>query len=717
MRIPIRQGSLASPGLLAKSTWMIALVAIATSSCARTDKDSPAPGGGGAAIDEPPRPSPERSAASTPKAAEAAADPEPTEELKPMAQPDPAPAFELPAAQPADAPAEPPSLRFEPAAPGGPPPPPIGSAGKIEGLGSIDTGGGAANGHGFLAGTKGDVERELDDAFARPDSGLLETDEDVDLRARSGEDAEEKKEEAKPKVKDLSRFSRRDGDMTLVPPAVDELRFVRPDRVLPRIFYFENTYLGGSAAYAERLRRLERALGEGDRHYRRARAEAQPFDPPSRDGLAVTASVDATHLETAQRVFLQVGLQGSDRYGWRRPPLDVALVVDPRALGTSPGLATGFVIDLLRKLGSADRLAIVVAGETPETFLDLARTPNAQQHLARRIDEIEGRRASDVRLGDAMRRAGEILAAASDAEAVVPGSQTILVLTGPGSNPSIPDAARAAHDLSVQGAVTSVFTLDLDGGTWWQVANAGHGNFHRIDASVFRLAIDEELASLARVVARLVRVNIRLGKDAHAIRVLGTRVLDAAEVKAVKEREVATDRNLSKTLGIVSDRGEDDDGIQTVIPYFYGDDSHVILVELWVDKPGLVADVTVRYKDMVNLDNATARTSVRLGARPEAPSREQRLIAQNVRGFMLAESLQRASNEVRRGDAGNALRALEAARAMAAETNPLDQQAVDGLKNMVERGAWQYDANERTNVEESLLISGQRRVGDTARDE
>jgi len=694
--------------------FFIAACALALAACARPEKEAAMAPGAGGGSDEPPSPPVSRTSVSElepldPKVAEQPAAAEPMEVLAPPAmpmggegstagpRPDPMP--EAAKRAPSDnAPMGSAGLAFK---------------GDDDADGYLDTGATRA-----AAAEKPTLARDVDDALAdlrdskalAPDDGSEDTEEE-DERAGDG-----KRE--KGKVKDLSRFSRRDGDLSLVPPTSDALRFVRPPRVLPRIFYFENTYLGGSAAYAERLRRLDVALREDDRHYRRARAEAQPFDPPARDGLAVTASVDATHIEDPQRVFLQVGLRGSDRYGWRRPPLDVALVIDPSVPAQAPGVATRFVIDLLRKLGSADRLAIVIADATPTTHLELARTPSAQQHLARRIDELEARRPdASGNLAAAMRRAGAILDAASDAEAVVPGSQTILVLTGPPAASQIPDATRAAHELSVQGAVTSVFTLDRDGGSLWQVANSGHGNFHRIDGQAFGLAIDEELASLARVVARLVRVNVRLGKDAHAIRVLGTRVLDAAEVAAVKERELATDRNLSKTLGIVSDRGEDDDGIQTVIPYFYGDDSHVILIELWVERPGLVADITVRYKDMVNLDNATARTSVRLGARPGTPSREQTVIAQNVRGFLLGESLQKASNEVGRGDAGNALRTLEAARAMATTTNPLDVQAVEGLKQMVQRGSWQYDASERANVQEQLLISGQRRVGDTDKDE
>lgn len=496
--------------------------------------------------------------------------------------------------------------------------------------------------------------------------------------------------------------------------AENEETFQAPTKTLPRMFYFENTYLGGSAAYAERLRRLEHALQDETRPYEIVQAEVQPFDPPRSDGLGLTASVDVPYFAQARRVFLQVGLRGSSRYGWRRPPLDIVLVVDQPAFQRGTAFVTSFVVEVLRQLGTTDRLGIVLAGQDSPIFLELTRLDSAQQHLANRIDHLKAPTTSGPsELADAMRQAGVLLAAASDDEATVPGTKTILLLSGEQDSNRIANATSAAHGLTVEGCVTSVFALNADQGDWWQVANAGYGNLHRISDTAFAPALDEEMKSIARVVARLVRVNVRIGKDVKAIRVLGTRVLEQREVEEVKAREMATDLSLSKSLGITSDRGEDDDGIQTVIPYFYGDDSHVILIELWVEGPGMIADVTLRYKDMVNLDNAESRVSVRLGQRPQPATPEQIQISRNVRGFQLAENLQLASDAVYRNDRGEAVRNLGAAKAMANDTNAMDAQAIEGLENMLERDDWQVNPARRATVQETLLISGQRRVGDT----
>jgi len=500
-------------------------------------------------------------------------------------------------------------------------------------------------------------------------------------------------------------------------PTEDAMTYVRPDKLLPRMFYFENTYLGGSAAYRERLIRLDAALREGERPYRLAYSTRQPFDPPATSGLEVTADLDAPYFDQPRRVFLQVGLRGSPRYGWRRPPLDVMLVIDGPVLNRAPDAVSDMVVAVLEKLGPADRLGVIVADGEPRVFTELARLDRARGRLAATLDQLPAaapRGYHGDALGQAMGRAGKILADASADTAIVPGTQTVLVVTAGNDAGRVGSATRAAHALTLQGAVTSVFALDRspERGGWWQVANAGHGNYHHLGDATTEQLVSWELESLARVVARLVRVNIRLGKTAGAIRVLGTRVLDEEEVAHVKAREEATDKNLSRSMGITSDRGDDDDGIQTVIPYFYGDDSHVVLVELWVDGPGPIADVTVKYKDMVNLGNATARTSVRLGSLPRPETPESEVIAKNVAGFELAEALQRASHRVRHGDPAGAARQLAVARQKAARTDRRDEKIVSGFEALVGDDSWRWDASRRAAVSESLELAGERRVGE-----
>ena len=618
-------------------------------------------------------------------------------------------------------------------------PPPRGATIQLDSLSAdgsgADTGGagfGQLGGHAGLLDARPDESEDGD--FEDDSKSVNQPTARPGARADIGKKDEEKRNEAEKKkgARDENRKAAEqqhraqeldDGKLDLGVarlPAADALTYVHPERLLPRMFYFENTYLGGSAAYRERLIRLDTALREGERPYRLSYGARQPFDAPTTSGLEVTAELDAPYFDQPRRVFLQVGLRGSPRYGWRRPPLDVMLVIDGPALSQAPEAVMDMIVELLAKLGPADRLGVIVADGEPRVFTELARLDRARGRLAATLDTLPAaapRRYDANALGRAMSKAGEILAAASADTAIVPGTETVLVVTAGNDAGRVASATASAHALTLQGAVTSVFTLDRspERGGWWQVANAGHGNYHHLGDTTTGELVSWELESLARVVARLIRVNIRLGKTAGAIRVLGTRVLDEEEVARVKAREEATDKNLSRSMGITSDRGEDDDGIQTVIPYFYGDDSHVILVELWVDGPGPIADVTVKYKDMVNLGNATARTSVRIGSLPRPETPESELIAKNVAGFELAEALQRASYRVKHGDPAGAAAQLSIARDKAALTNGRDHRVIDGFEALVnDDQRWTWDANRRAAVTESLELAGERRVGESA---
>ena len=527
----------------------------------------------------------------------------------------------------------------------------------------------------------------------------------------------EKTLQPSPKPAEKRRAER---NAALASEEAERARRVKPAHFLARTFYFENTYLGGDAAIAERTRRVRGALrAEGlTLPLDLATAGAQPLDPPAVDGMALYADLDQPWLERPGRVVLQVGLRGSDRYGWRRPPLDVVVVFAPGVAGQDPRGALQALASLAQRLGPRDRLGAVIAGaargagQLQRRFqLEPVRSARASAErlraMGRAVLAATAQGASARRLPAALRTARRLLRRAAQAEAVVPGTRLVLLVTG-GRTPRAISALRgAAEGLARDGAMVSVLELShRTAGAWWQVAAAGHGNYRHATGAGVDAAVDHELADQSRVVARLVRLNIRLAKGVKAIRVLGSRVLDPREVARLKAREEAVDRQLSAAVGVESDRGEDDDGIQTVIPYFYGGDSHVVLVELWVEHPGPVADVTIKYKDMVSLRNATARASATLAATHRAATPVARNVGQNARGMRMAELLQRAGFAVAQGQRDRARALVEQARAVvAAGSTDEDRALLEAADALVERGGGAAD------ISEALVVAGLRRAG------
>ena len=473
---------------------------------------------------------------------------------------------------------------------------------------------------------------------------------------------------------------------------------VKPSETLPRMFYFENTYLGRTAAFQERLRRLDGVLSDPQAYVHTA-LDPQRLDPPTDAGLSVTTALDRAHPTEPGRVFLQVALQGSQRYGWRRPPLDLAVVLDPNAMAHASAETRRMLDQLLTRLGPQDRLGVVLATDPPRVLVDVQDLRDARDALRSLDGSVL---TGGVQIAGAMRLAGQRLAAISEGQARVPGSQTLLVLTNGRAQPG--PAAEVAHALTVQGAVTSVIDLS-DRWDWWSVANAGHGQLYsEIDVAE---AVDAELDRASKVVARLLRVNIKLAAGVRAVRVLGSRMLEDEEVKAVKAREEATDLQISKTMGVKADRGDDDDGIQTVIPFFYGGDAHVILVELWIDQPRRgkpVAEVSLRYKDMVALGNATARSHATLDSISGETTPAELMVRRNVRGFELAEALGKASSMVARGETDAARRLLDDAIAVSSN----DRRLVANLRSLLARSV---DVSVK---QAALAYAGQRRISHIA---
>jgi hypothetical protein len=159
-------------------------------------------------------------------------------------------------------------------------------------------------------------------------------------------------------------------------------------------------------------------------------------------------------------------------------------------------------------------------------------------------------------------------------------------------------------------------------------------------------------------------LRIRLAAGVHLVSVLGSHPLDAVQVERVHEAENGIDQRLSKNLGIQSDRGDDEEGVQIVVPSFYAGDSHVLLLDVVADGPGLVADVTARFKDLVQLGNGIARQSLWLPNLELARGALERNVLKNLVAFELAQKLGAAGDALASGSPESARAVLNDALAL-----------------------------------------------------
>jgi hypothetical protein len=258
---------------------------------------------------------------------------------------------------------------------------------------------------------------------------------------------------------------------------------------------------------------------------------------------------------------------------------------------------------------------------------------------------------SALSLPDAFAAASRSVRAGDDPGAVL-GSSLVLLVTGSSLADDLAPLERMAHLNAVAGVPTSVVSLagreDLDHID--RLVAAGQGNRRILDqAGAADSLIDRELNAASRAVARALRLRIRLAPGVQLVDVLGSRRLDEALAQRVREAEVAIDQRLARNLGIVPDRGEDEEGIQIVIPNFYAGDSHTILLDVVATQPGPLADVTLRYKDVVNLSNGVARASLTLEDGPRTAGPLELNVLKNLVAWESAQRIRQAAAFLREG--------------------------------------------------------------------
>jgi hypothetical protein len=222
-----------------------------------------------------------------------------------------------------------------------------------------------------------------------------------------------------------------------------------------------------------------------------------------------------------------------------------------------------------------------------------------------------------------------------------------------------------AHENAVAGIGLSVVAVgdgaDLNAVDRLVLLGQGHRRVLAAAEDAVKL-VDRELHAASRAVARAVRLRIRLAPGVELIDVLGSKNLSESAAQRVREAERSIDQRLARNIGIRADRGDDEEGIQIVIPSFFAGDSHVVLLDVVVPGPGPVADVSVRYKDLVYRRNGVTRAQLAIEDGHRGPGPLERNVLKNQLVHELARSAAAAGQQLAAGDRLSAVRTLTAAR-------------------------------------------------------
>jgi len=458
---------------------------------------------------------------------------------------------------------------------------------------------------------------------------------------------------------------------------LDGLTFQQPQG------YWSNRYLPGDplmrilGARLARLADAERL----DRITTAARQNWQPFDPPQDAALALYLAANRAAVETTSRLRLQVGLQGTPRLGGQRPAMNLGVVLDLRGMGdtATANAARALLLELARARQAGDRFSLVLSGQR-----DLVLAPEAFRFGALQLvlDDLPTRPDGDIQtaLHNALQTATAQVRASDDPDAPLGTSAVLLLGTAPlaDSNPAL---ETLAHDNALAGIGLSVIAVGqhAPAASGEALALAGQGQRWLLGEAREAARLSEEiLHASSRVVARAVRLRIVLAPEVKLVEVLGAEKLDEPRIRRVREAEQSIDLRTARNLGIRADRGEDEAGIQIVIPHYYADSAHVVLLDLVVPGPGPVAEVNVRYKDLVHGRNGVAHAQLALTGGERAPGPLQRNVLKNHLAHEIAGVLRRAGEYLANDSPQAAWRELSQGHAL-----------LRGMRQIVP--AWQQD--------------------------
>lgn len=439
--------------------------------------------------------------------------------------------------------------------------------------------------------------------------------------------------------------------------------------------YWANTYVPGDPAIRLLEARLQcwdrsalvASLGDS-RLEAAARQNWQPFDVPENAALAAYLHADKRAINGRSRLRIQVGLQASVKRSGLRPDMNVGVVLDlRRPVDDATGAKLrALVAALARARQPGDRFSVTVAGHPggllvgPEDF----RYGPIRVAMQSLFTITSKTRAPAMDLAAAVHTASQSVRQGDDPSAPLGASLVLLVSTAPFTKQR-ESLERMAHENAVAGIGMSVVAVgggaDLASIDRLALLGQGHRRLLASTEDAVKL-VDRELHAASRAVARAVRLRVRLAPGVELIEVLGSKNLSDQAAQRVREAERSIDQRMARNIGIRADRGEDEEGIQIVIPSFFAGDSHALLLDVVVPGPGPVADVSVRYKDLVYRRNGVARARLTIEDGHGEPGPLERNVLKNQLAYTLASSATAAGQQLAAGDRRAAVRTLTTAR-------------------------------------------------------
>src|SRR5579871_2786277 len=420
----------------------------------------------------------------------------------------------------------------------------------------------------------------------------------------------------------------------------------------PQATYNPNMYLGSNYVPGNGDKdRLEKLINEGVLvDGKRVKLEsfprdyAQAFPIPTQTALNLVADTERTKIITqGDHTYLQIGLQAIKGEAPRRPPLNIALVIDRSgSMGDENKLEfdKAAATQLVDKLNADDTFSLVVFDDHVDLLVPAQHVTN-KASVKRQIAGLTPGGGTDIY--------GGLTKGYEQAHKfVAPNAVNRVILLSDGEvTAGVSDPAQF-HTLRASNVDNDIQTTSIGLGVEFNedlmmaIARDGKGNYHFIkEGADTQTVFAKELDQLTHIVAKDIKLRIRLADGIGFVQALGAQKLDAAQTAQVKADEKKVDRKVYEELGISTNRQheKDEPGIKMIIPDFYRGDSHIVMLEITVP-PGQghrkIADVSLKYKDLVSKANRETQVTTTIDytpARADSIASINRNVKKNMLGF------------------------------------------------------------------------------------